>query len=184
MMDSFEYAPLSSNTPPLTSSCLVPVWPFPPPWQIPARGPLPPPSTRQIPSTCSTRSYTPPSSARLWVSPRPLSRVCPLTFLLRVSAPTLLAAGSTSQTCTSCLLISRPPTSSLCRSSPKSRRTTLWETRFMTWRPRFSVSPSHVHYPRGHIHARRVLVYPPWTASRIQQRPLSVWRAHPVRRTY
>lgn len=112
----------------------------------------------------------------------PSSRVACL-ILLRVSAPTLRAAGSTSQTCTSCSPTSRPRTSSRCPSSPRSRCTTLWETRFMTWRPRSSVFPSHVRYPRGHIHARRVPVYPPWTASRIQQRRPSVWRARPVRRT-
>ena len=87
--------------------------------------------------------------------PRSLVYKLPLT----ISAPILPVAGSTSQTSTSCLLILRPLTSSLCPSSLMSHSTTTHQQIRCTMLPiRFSVSHSHAHSPKDHVHAHQVPV--------------------------
>jgi hypothetical protein len=68
----------------------------------------------------------------------------------------------------SCLPTLRQHTSSLCPSSLMSHSITLRQTRCTMLRIRFSVSPSHAHSPKDHVHEHQVPVRQYWIASRIQ----------------
>ncbi len=86
-----------------------------------------------------------------------------------ISAQTLLVAGSTYQTCTSCLPILRPHTSSLCPSSLMSHSTTIRrQIRYTMLRIKFSVSHNHARSLKVHVHAHQVPIPQYWIANQIQ----------------